>query len=218
MSNPEVRALRQEVGDLREEVDSLRGDLSRLRRAVSDLRLGADYSESRSDSKRVIEEESEDSYSVVSEGNSRSGSVGYRPQAAGSPIRPTTSLSSSSTPQPAAVVTGACHNKPVLSWEERFAIVDQISGWIERTLGGDHRGTSGREKIPLQSRYWVVIRDYAGQIYTPVKVFTQWGSAKGLVKRGHDCGDSIFIGFPSEQEGKRAVEGAGLRWPARFER
>ena len=218
MSSPEVRALRQEVGDLRDEVDSLRSELSRVRRAVTDLRLGGDYSESRSDSRRAIEEESEDSYTVVSESFSRSGAVGHRPQQAASPIRPATSLSSSPTPDSAAAGIGGGYNKPVLSWEERFAIVDQISGFIERSLAGDHRGTSGREKIPLQSRYWVVIRDYAGQIYTPVKVFTQWGSAKSLVKRAQDCGDSIFIGFPSEQEGKRAIEGAGLRWPARFER
>ena len=216
MNPAEARALRQEVGDLREEVDSLRTELGRVRRAVSDLRLGGSLSDSRSLTRQAIEEESEDSYSVVSETPSRSFA------APGSPLQVPAAGATTSLPASSASIGGGSGiasplRAPVLSWPERLAIADQIAGFIERSLAGGHRGNSGREKNPLQSRYWVVIRDYAGQIYSPVKVFTRWGSAKDLVKKVHDCGDSIFIGFPTEQEGKRSIEGAGLIWPAHFE-
>ena len=216
MNPGEFRALRQEVGDLREEVEGLRAELARVRRSVSDLRLGGCFSDSRSLSRQAIEEESEDSYSVVSETPSRSVVAPGSPQQA-PVVGGTTSLPASSASLGGSGAGSSPLRAPVLSWPDRLAIADQIAGFIERSLAGGHRGTSGREKNPLQSRYWVVIRDYAGQIYTPVKVFTRWGSAKELVKRAHDCGDSIFIGFPTEQEGKRAIEGAGLVWPARFE-
>ena len=199
MNPGEFRALRQEVGDLRDEVEGLRADLARVRRSVSELRLGSNLSDSRSLSRQAIEEESEDSYSVVSETPSRSC------VAPGSPYQApvggaTTSLPASSASFGGGSGTTSPQRAPVLSWPERLAIADQIAGFIERSLAGGHRGNSGREKNPLQSRYWVVIRDYAGQIYSPVKVFTRWGSAKDLVKKVHDCGDSIFIGFPRASE------------------
>lgn len=219
MSAAEFRALQREVRDLREELEGLRSEVSRLRRALADLRLGGESTYSRSDSRRAIEEESEDSYSVVSEAASRAAS--FQPLARVAPTSApvqTTSLPASSASLAAAGTTSVPSGRPVLSWDERLAIADQIAGFIERSLAGTNRGNSGREKNPLQSRYWVVIRDYCGQIYSPVKVFTNWTGAKTLVKKGHDCGDSIFIGFPTEQEGKRSVEGAGLLWPAYFER
>lgn len=57
------------------------------------------------------------------------------------------------------------------------------------------------------------MRDYEGQIYSPVKVVRSWSSAKVLVKRGATCGDAIFVGLPSEREGRRAIAIAGLQWP-----
>lgn len=92
-------------------------------------------------------------------------------------------------------------------------IADQIGGFIARAVAGLNRGNSGREKNPLASRLWIVVRDYEGQIYSPVKVVRSWSSAKVLVKRGSTCGDAIFVGLPSEREGRRAIAIAGLQWP-----
>lgn len=87
----------------------------------------------------------------------------------------------------------------------------------ELRLEVSHRGASGRDLKPLPSRIWVVVRDYAGQIYTPVRVFRSWGSCKILVKHFEDVGDSLFCGFPSEREGREAVSVADLQWPAHLE-
>lgn len=219
MSSQELRSLRREVGDLREEVEDLRSELSRVRRSVSELRIGGGgYSDSRSDSRRAIEEESEDSYSVVSESASRAGPLVYQQPVAAVPAGPSTSLPVSTGSLAGPPSSSGSGRKAVLNWDERLAIAEDIGRFVERCLSGTHRGNSGRERNPLQSRYWVVIRDHAGQIYSPVKVFTLWTRAKDLVKKGHDCGDSIFFGIPTEQEGKRAVEVAGLSWPAFFEK
>ena len=168
---------------------------------MADIRLGGLGGR---DSIRETSEGSEDSYSVVSEYPASSCAVGAAPAEAtsGSVVNRATSPQSS-------VVTPPC----VLSWREREEIADQIGHFIARPVAGVHRGPSGRDKVPLPSRLWVVIRDYAGQIYSPVKVVRSWSSAKLLVKKGQDCGDSIFIGFASEREGRRSMAVAGLNWP-----
>jgi hypothetical protein len=80
--------------------------------------------------------------------------------------------------------------------EEISEVREQLD---ELRLEVSHRGASGRDLNPLPSRIWVVVRDYAGQIYTPVRVFRSWGSCKILVKHFEDVGDSLFCGFPSER-------------------
>ena len=63
-----------------------------------------------------------------------------------------------------------------------------------------------------------MVRDYAGQIYTPVKVVKSWTSCKVLCKpTNHECGDSVFVGLPSEREARRVVQAAQLTWPAVIE-
>lgn len=197
--NSELRSLRAEVSDLRDELELLRSEVSRLRRSLADIRLGVGACEPVAE----YSGESEDSYSVVSEypasSAPRSLAEGY-----------TTSgslVNRASTPSVAA--GPPC----VLSWKAREDIADEIGSFIARSVAGHHRGPSGREKVPLASRLWVVVRDYAGQIYSPVKVVRSWSSAKILVKKGQDCGDSIFVGFASEREGRRAIAVAGLEWP-----
>eukprot|EP00435_Cladocopium_sp_Y103_P072870 s334_g41.t1 len=90
-----------------------------------------------------------------------------------------------------------------LSWLRREEIAEEIGRWSARALEGQHRGLSGREKKPLGCKVWVVVRDFAGQIYTPVRAFRTWGSCKNLCKQRQYCGDSIFIGFPPEREAQR---------------
>lgn len=205
MSTPEIRGLKQEIGDLREEVEDLRGELARVRRGLSELRLQP--SSSAPSYSGGGYEESEETYSVVSECLERSAVVPAPRQV----DPPSLGCSSkAAAPQPSTPPT-------VLSWETRDQIADQIGGFIARSVAGGHRGLSGRERNPLPSRLFVVVRDYAGQIYSPVKVFRTWTSTKVLVKKVHDVGDSIFVGFPSEREGRRAVHTAGLIWPSVIE-
>ena len=101
-----------------------------------------------------------------------------------------------------------------LSWAEREEVCDQIAAWILRALRGEHRGASGRDLIPYSSRIWIVARDFEGLVYQPVRIFRSFSAAKALAKRGADCGDSIFIGVPSDREARRIVAAARLGWPA----
>ena len=105
-----------------------------------------------------------------------------------------------------------------LSWLQREAICDEIGQFLHRCISGGFRGTSNRSKIPLPSRLWIIVRDYAGQIYSPVKVVRSWTSCKLLCKpNNHECGDSVFVGLPSEREARRTVQAAGLLFPSVIE-
>ena len=213
-----VQVLEFEVAELREETDSLRVELSRIRRPLAGLRAGeaSRIAGSSQHSREVVDDYSEDSYSVVD-------SVNLRPRdlPGAAPVTPT---SAAPSPSPATTVptqetdfpTPAPTSGP-LTWRQREDIADRVGEFLARCVAGTHRGPSGRDANPLQSRRWIVVRDFTGQIYTPVRVFSSWSSCKNLCKRGSDPGSSIFVGFPSERECKRAISTAGLVWPAVIE-
>lgn len=108
-----------------------------------------------------------------------------------------------------------CNN---LSWEEREGICEQIGRFIDHKLRGLLIGDSGRDNIPLKSRFWIVARDFSGRDFNPPRIFDRWNSALGVVKEGNSFGRSVFVGIPSERECKVVVKSAGLRWPLHFER
>ena len=210
----ELDQLRLNVVELQEDVKSLNSEVVRLRREVARLKLAEGVaSDSRTPPRtpqRVASESgyiSEDSYSLVSERGDR----------AAPPRLPGSSRSSSGIASGAGTTGQGTRSE--LTWKQREDIADQIGRFFERSISGAHRGPSGRERNPLASRCWVVVRDYAGQIYSPVRVFRTWTPAAELVKPGRvaDPGDSIFCGFPSEREAKRAVEVGGLDWPSVIE-
>eukprot|EP00438_Fugacium_kawagutii_P018100 Skav210874 [mRNA] locus=scaffold1173:118408:120490:+ [translate_table: standard] len=92
---------------------------------------------------------------------------------------------------------------------ERREIAEGAGRFIKRSLNGDHRGTSGRERLRLQSRIYVLFRDHSGRCYNPVRVFETFSALQPLVKPRGDPGDSIFIGFPTKWEAKICSEEAG---------
>ena len=96
----------------------------------------------------------------------------------------------------------------------RIEAAEEAGRFIQRSLAGDHRGTSGRERVPFASRYYICFKDYLGNTYSPAQVHRSWGSIKPLVKPNNQCGDSVFIGWPTLQEAKICCETAGVRWPA----
>ena len=97
-------------------------------------------------------------------------------------------------------------------------MADEIGAYIRRCLSGNNRGSSGREKVNLANRIYVVARDSHDKVYDPVRVFNSWRDTQPLVTvgpgPGRQFGDSVFVGFPSQWEAKRAVAAAGLSWPA----
>lgn len=84
---------------------------------------------------------------------------------------------------------------------------------MRRALDGDFRGSSGRDKLRLASRIYVVLADFEGRSFNPPKVLKSFAEAKALCKRGSALGNSVFVGFAAQWEAKIAVKEAGLRWP-----
>lgn len=101
-----------------------------------------------------------------------------------------------------------------ISEAERRAAAVAAGEFLRRALSGDHRGSSGRSRIPLPSTVYVLCKDLHNRTYNPVKVFYSFSALKPLVKEGNLCKDSIFIGFPSTWEAQLAVSSAGLLWPS----
>lgn len=196
----EVDQLRLRVAELSEEQESQRAELDRLRRAIAGLRAGAAVPPS---PPRSCYANSEDSYSVV-ESEIAARPVSEDSQAFG----PTSSRSPSLAG--ASSVSGTVPNP--LNWKQREEVCDSIASWINRCLTGVNRGPSGRDRNPLASRVWLVIRDYEGVVYDPPLYFKAFHLAKPYVKRGTSVGDSIFIGLPTEKEAVRVVGVAGLTW------
>eukprot|EP00435_Cladocopium_sp_Y103_P051693 s1247_g16.t1 len=134
------------VQDLEDEVAELRQEVRRLRRLVSELRSAVEESDSRSDTR-------DQSYtSATADRQSASRSPAPSPvQPAGylSPDRREGNLQSvPETPLPVQPTTGTQQ----LSWLEREAICDQIGRFLARSISGQFRGSSGRDRIPLPSR------------------------------------------------------------------
>ena len=131
---------------------------------------------------------------------------------------------STSSPLPAASVARGSTSPPSssssvpLSDAFRQQVADEIGAYLQRCLAGNNRGSSGREKVNLANRIYVIARDATGKLYDPVCVLNAWRDTQPLVTLGpgpgKQFGDSVFVGFPSKWEAKRAVAAAGLSWPA----
>ena len=98
--------------------------------------------------------------------------------------------------------------------EERAEIAREIGQFFRRALRGEHRGESGRQRLKLSSRIFVLVRDIRGNTYNPVRIFDNFSAINPFVKENGLCGDSIFVGLPSQWEARVAVAEAGLEWPA----
>ena len=80
---------------------------------------------------------------------------------------------------------------PVYSWVFREQVARGIGEFLARSLAGENRGNSGRDRLRgLQSRHYLVIRDYDGVITThPVRVLNTFTAVKELRKRPSTGGD-----------------------------
>lgn len=142
-------------------------------------------------------------------------SVSYNPAGETSSAAP---FVPSDSPAAAAPEIGSGTAVETPSEAERRDIATQVGQFLRRALDGRPRGTSGRDQVPLSSRYYVLCRDISGNCYNPVRVFKTFSALKPLVKEANGtCGDSVFIGFATIWEAQVAVRIAGLKWPERYE-
>ena len=99
---------------------------------------------------------------------------------------------------------------------EREEAARQTGLFFLRCTRGEPRGDSGRSRIRLQNRVYIVVKDRFGSLYTePIRAFHDFASVKPLVRdpRTGSFGDSIFAGFHEEWEARVAVQAAGFGWP-----
>eukprot|EP00435_Cladocopium_sp_Y103_P045962 s453_g13.t1 len=157
---------------LREELRSLREDLRHLTLRVD--RQGDQLS---------------DSFSVLS---SQSLEVASSAGAASSAPPPSQSGGSGQVSEPIDPVGP-------YSWALRDSVAREIGAFLKRCLEGGHRGESGRDRIKgLQSRIYIVVRDYDRRVYNPPLLLKTFTEVKNYCKRDGSCGDSIFIGVLSD--------------------
>ena len=96
----------------------------------------------------------------------------------------------------------------------RERLARQIGRFIRRALRGEILSTSGRDRLALQNRCYLVFQNFAGERFDP-PIFTQvFSEVRDSCKRGSDCGRSIFIGLATFWEAAIVVEEAGVRLPA----
>ena len=68
------------------------------------------------------------------------------------------------------------------SWAFRHQVARQIGEFLRRAVAGDHRQSSGRDQLRgLQSRLYIIVRDYSGKTTTsPVRVTPKFSRVKEL--------------------------------------
>ena len=103
-----------------------------------------------------------------------------------------------------------------LTPRSRGAACREVGLFLRSATDGAHRGPSGRERLPGGSRYWIVTRDYDGELLDPVGVFTRFADCKALVKRGSDLGASVCIGVPSRGDLIAVCAAAGIALPSQW--
>lgn len=105
------------------------------------------------------------------------------------------------------------------SWSERESIAAEVGRFLRRSLEGQFRGRSGRERIRSNSAFYIVVRD-ANRVVTthPVRIFTRYTAVKALCHReGVLFGDCIFVGLPTLREVDCCLSAAGFSRSTNFE-
>ncbi|CAE7648407.1 Cdk10, partial [Symbiodinium necroappetens] len=70
-----------------------------------------------------------------------------------------------------------------------WRVADDIGAYIQRCLSGNNRGSSGRERVNLANRIYVIARDAAGNLYDPVRVENTWRDTQPLVTAEEEEGE-----------------------------
>lgn len=98
--------------------------------------------------------------------------------------------------------------------EGRLELAKQIGLFLRRANSGKNRGTSGRDRLRLQSRYYVVVRNFEGSEFQPPLFFDRFAPVRDHCKRGPNTGSScVFVGFPTQWEARVALVEAGFQLP-----
>ena len=92
-----------------------------------------------------------------------------------------------------------------------------LGAFIRRALAGEHTQGSGRDRLNLKSRVYLVFAGFDRVHLSRPKVFLQFNQVSAICKRGSSFGSSVFIGVPSQWEARVVIESAGFEWSSRNE-
>ncbi len=104
------------------------------------------------------------------------------------------------------------------TWEFRERVARECGDFLRRALAGDFRGNSGRHRLRIASTLYVVLRDANGRVtLDPARVYRSFNNVRAVCGRGGGFADSVFVGVPTEREGRIVVERAGATWPGSYQ-
>ena len=115
-----------------------------------------------------------------------------------------------------SLVSGSPSTRGIISVEDteaRAQLAREIGDFIRRALEGNFRGTSGRDRLRLASKLYLVFADFFGNRLNPPRIIKSFSEVSTLCKRGPDAGQSVFIGVASQWEGRIVFNQAGFDWP-----
>ena len=95
----------------------------------------------------------------------------------------------------------------------REALARHIGRFLARGLSGQFRGSSGRDRLRLQNRYYLICKTFEGVALEEPILASSFNEVRQHCKRGSDCGLSLFVGFPTLWEARIATTEAGLPLP-----
>ena len=191
-SSPTQRHLLELTRELREENRALALRVDRLTDRLAELEL------------RLGQQSSAGSYEFVRP--NQPSTEGFQP-----PSRDTSQVSS--------VVSGSqsfASSQINQTWAEREELAREVGRFLRRSLEGDCRGGSGRDRIRASSRLYCIVRDIEGRVFDPIRVVGTYTEVKALCQRNGSFRDSIFVGLPSKRELIECAAAGGFTLPARL--
>ena len=95
----------------------------------------------------------------------------------------------------------------------RRQLAAEIGQFLRRALNGEHRGSSGRDRLKLANRCYLILADFRGRRLPKPICSDSFQDVRNLCKIGADVGDSIFCGFATKWDAKVACLEAGVALP-----
>ena len=96
----------------------------------------------------------------------------------------------------------------------RERLCRDIGLFLRRAVRGERLGSSGRDRLRLQNRCYLIVKDYEGRVVEP-PIFTEsFAAVKQRCKRGSELGRAAFVGLPSRWEARLVCLEGGFQLPA----
>lgn len=98
--------------------------------------------------------------------------------------------------------------------EGRRRLAQELGRFLRRAVSGGFRGDSGRQRLGLANRGYLIIADFQGKVL-PAPIYTDsFQEVRNICKEGANLGDSIFLGFATKWEAKVACVEGGFAVPS----